>query len=391
MINLLNYLSISFCLIGVYSKNLNNKFQIPLFLILFISLYIIGYDSYTLLFAIIIICLYERVLCRKRNFFTVMYYSVNAVVIILYFIALSSTFLLVILNLEYTDVTYCYFMLALMPLGAVLYCFFSKSKDISNINTEILVSRIGLHIICIIVYIFVIPFINQSITSKYFHSFINILFILISVGIYVFNRKIIKLTAENEAIKDMTSTYDAMKDMYIEILKINHLLNDLISKGEVSENILNSLLSDMESKVIPISFIKDTEKIKFNAIKDLLCFFYIRSMASNIIMNLYVQEEITKLKIAESDLIKILLSYLGNAFTAAKKSENKILNVYFSQDFNVVSITIENSMTGTCFNRMVKGTGTEICEEIIRKYSNIENSTSVKLNMFTQELVINYK
>ncbi|MGE5629995.1 MAG: sensor histidine kinase [Caulobacteraceae bacterium] len=285
----------------------------------------------------------------------------------------------------------------------------SQSRDMASIYKRKTSLRTSFYMLLT----FSIVAINYSIYIK----FIGILdkgVVMINVAaMWIYLILSIYYNFTNSALALKEQQYDQQQDY---IKTIDSLVNDFRRLKHSHANTIYSIYgfiqeNDMEglkqyyseimdeTKKMDNSTLLAIQKIKLYAIFGLLWSKVNEAESLGINIGVQVSREIHEAGMKLTDLCEVLGNYLDNAIEAAACSEDKRINVSFSDDDSYLTINVENTFIGDVDTQKIyqkgystkgkdRGHGLAITKQILSKYANVLHNTVNENNIFIQEIVI---
>ena len=227
------------------------------------------------------------------------------------------------------------------------------------------------------------------------------------IFIYYYYKKTKELSAtlvlqQEEYIKSLES-------MQEDIRKYNHDYKNLLTGAllqakegdyEGVQNYLQDVLDEFELKLgKQISKNTQLKKINSNELKGLLLSKITEMEDKNIEFHLEVLNEVDKINMKSTDLVRCLGILLDNAIEEVEKIDEKIISLVILQEENITTIMVKNPVTEKINIQSIyednystkgakRGLGLSNYREIIENYENIVRETICTEEEFNQVLKI---
>lgn len=295
-----------------------------------------------------------------------------------------------------------------------------KLKDfpsiINNITTRktkvLFVSIMILQFLRIIVEFFIAYYLSFKPDSQYISfisficSFSSILLLLYAISMIIDKDKIIQIKQE---YSEQLEVYNQVLQSSIETQRKNsheHGNNLTVLSGYLANNDFEKAKIYIRKIIGEISTIDNTDlnNIKESGLKALVVFKVAVIEKKGIDMEIVVDEEINDTIIPSKDLCDIIGVFLDNAIDATVESEDPYISLCIMKNNGKILISITNSIKknmqidkqkifskGYSTKGDGRGYGLSIVDDIIKKYEELELTTTVENEFFTQELCITNK
>ena len=231
---------------------------------------------------------------------------------------------------------------------------------------------------------------------------------LISIFVYYFNNR--QSREMNEALLLQQESYiKSLESMQEDIRKYNHdyknLLTGALLQAEDGDYdgvrlYLKDVLDEFEEKLgKQISKNTQLKKIKSNEVKGLLLSKMSKMEEFKIEFHLEVLNEVDRINMKTTDLVRCLGILLDNAIEEVEKLEEKVIKLVILQEEKVTTIMVKNPVTekvniqniyeeGFSTKGEKRGLGLSNYKEIVENYENIVRETISTEKEFNQVLKI---
>ena len=237
----------------------------------------------------------------------------------------------------------------------------------------------------------------------------NIVILIVSI-IYLVRRNIVTNNRLNEAMIIQLENYIySLESMQEDIRKYNHdyknLLTGALLQAEDGDYdgvrlYLKDVLDEFEEKLgKQISKNTQLKKIKSNEVKGLLLSKMSKMEEIKIEFHLEVLNEVDRINMKTTDLVRCLGILLDNAIEEVEKLEEKVIKLVILQEEKVTTIMVKNPVTekvniqniyeeGFSTKGEKRGLGLSNYKEIVENYENIVRETISTEREFNQVLKI---
>ena len=296
------------------------------------------------------------------------------------------------------------------------FLFWKKMKNISILeifNTK--KSKITIAILEMVLVLLVNnPFLEVYFKDKkLLHMVVYIIPMLIA-SIYIiiyalttFSKKNTEL--RNTIMQQQEAYISSLESMQEDIRKYNHDYKNLLTGAllqaeegdyEGVQNYLQDVLDEFELKLgKQISKNTQLKKINSNALKGLLLSKILKMEDKGIEFHLEVLNEVDKINMKSTDLVRCLGILLDNAMEEVEKIEEKIISLVILQEENITTIMVKNPVTEKINIQSIyednystkgakRGLGLSNYREIVENYENIVRETICTEEEFNQILKI---
>lgn len=205
---------------------------------------------------------------------------------------------------------------------------------------------------------------------------------------------------------------EMMEKQFNDIKRFRHDYKNILSSlnGFFIEDDFNGLKEYYYSKILVASSVIENNDIKLDSIsnikvreiKSLLASKLITAQEEKINVIIEVKEEIDKINLDSIKLIRILGIFLDNAIEELKELGEGTLNVAVYMDDQATHIIVQNDcrknlpklhvmkQSGFSTKGDNRGEGLNIVKELLKNSDNVNLSTSIQNDKFTQKLAIYY-
>ena len=321
---------------------------------------------------------------------------------------ISIIFLFEILKQPDSTTSLILLSIIITAIGLLLY-YLLRNVDLKIIFNDIFEIRYVKIIFVLSYLINYYFFIYNSSKNSNVYLLTSSIYLIIIFMMFIYNYYIKNKELKETIILQQEEYIKSLESMQEDIRKYNHDYKNLLTGAllqaeegdyEGVQNYLQDVLDEFELKLgKQISKNTQLKKINSNELKGLLLSKISEMEDKNIEFHLEVLNEVSKINMKSTDLVRCLGILLDNAIEEVIKLDEKIISLVILQEENITTIMVKNPVTEKVNIQSIyednfstkgekRGLGLSNYREIIENYENIVRETICTEEEFNQVLKI---